>query len=875
MKMNKSGAVINSPTPSTKLSYSIKKIRQPVCPSSKPKRSNSFESDDESPRDEMPSRIKGLENMMEKLISETITINRIIGELAIKPKTPEKVDENLTAEPQPINENFVIEKRQDSKKEYAITSTSVRACFAANRITNVTTNSFQKMEVIRASLGTTGLESILDGHRTEPVVTSCNPFGFIERRILNVEVSNEIGEKSMKEIMLDDDDKFYFAHDQGRLYSAMMEIFDDSLYYLVKPEIKEKNGYKMYTKIMEHLNGQRAKDAERARKQFTNYIMDESITFKLEHYKFTEIINTLEYAQKKKIDDIDKMDFLYTRLILDKRIGLKEVMIQAKLDNYDYDKTIEKLIEINMDTPDSIKNVKMKAMTTEKKKYCFAFNNNDTCKFGSSCRYIHEKDPNSTSTQSKKKSNKNTIDNKTSTLSKDVTRENRTSYEPNVGPPSGVKSDKNPQGWSLKQISARKIIMKYFNTDSIKSFSTNNDSINSNINPDIDSSANFSSWGDTSSDVYHPPNNNENEITMKVMSINEINEEINNIKIHSVSDVMRTSKAGALLNRASTLGRIMIYQAEHHRRTVGGCQITTNNISTMTDEIQRRFARKNFVAISLPETVGQPEGSRITKRTFTGFGWNQDSIISGNISEEIRNASGSFMELIYRVNEITMNAKITHAIPYRATTEQHCGTYMSDRYMTFRNKIINVGTPGSYRSTVKDTREYYYILRRMKIEFSAENEEIIYHTSTFNVMLWGILYDFMAFCSQIYSISSTPRACKVQLQYELSTRPLDDFVFKCVRQCMLQIASESTSVFGQYHDIEMSDSEDDESDSTQSSDNDDDESSDSEEEEEVIEHNTRCNRMSVYPSITYRPTSIRKLRKMNNNESVSVKQENN
>ena len=303
----------------------------------------------------------------------------------------------------------------------------------------------------------------------------------------------------------------------------MMEIFDDSLYYLVKPEIKEKNGYKMYIKIMEHLNGQRAKDAERARKQFTNYVMDESLTFKLEHYKFSEIINTLEYAQKKKIDDIDKMDFLYTRLILDKRIGLKEVMIQAKLDNYDYDKTIEKLIEINMDTPDSIKNVKLKTMTSEKKKYCFAFNSNDTCKFGASCRYIHEMDPTSTnqnqssnvpSIQSKKNSNKNSNDNKESTPSKDVTRENRTSYEPNVGPPSGVKSDKNPQGWSLKQISARKIIMKHFSTDSIKSFSTNNVSINSTNNPDIDSSANFSSWGDTSSDVYHPPNNNENEITM-------------------------------------------------------------------------------------------------------------------------------------------------------------------------------------------------------------------------------------------------------------------------------------------------------------------------------------------------------------------------
>ena len=168
----------------------------------------------------------------------------------------------------------------------------------------------------------------------------------------------------------------------------------------------------------------------------------------------------------------------------------------------------------------------------------------------------------------------------------------------------------------------------------------------------------------------------------------------------------------------------------------------------------------------------------------------------------------------------------------------------------------------------------------MKIEFSANNEEIIYHTSTLNVMLWGILYDFMAFCSQIYSTSSTPRACKVQLQYEISTRPIDDFAFKSVRQCMLQIASESTYVFEQYNEIEMSDSENDESDSTQSSDNNDDESnnnesSDSEEEEEVIEQYTRCNRMSVYPSITSRPTSVRKIRKMNNNESVSVKQENN
>ena len=93
-------------------------------------------------------------------------------------------------------------QRKVSKKDYATTSNSVRACFATNRTTYNTTNSFQKMEVIRGSLGTTGLESKLDGHGTEPVITSTNPFGFIERRILNVEVTNDVGEKSIKRLCL-------------------------------------------------------------------------------------------------------------------------------------------------------------------------------------------------------------------------------------------------------------------------------------------------------------------------------------------------------------------------------------------------------------------------------------------------------------------------------------------------------------------------------------------------------------------------------------------------------------------------------------------------------------------------------------------------
>ena len=78
-------------------------------------------------------------------------------------------------------------------------------------------------------------------------------------------------------IMIDEDDCFCYDYDCGRLYQAVIEIFGETLHYLVPKEIESGDGQGIYRKIMMHLNGQRAKDAENAREIFNNYKMNDTL----------------------------------------------------------------------------------------------------------------------------------------------------------------------------------------------------------------------------------------------------------------------------------------------------------------------------------------------------------------------------------------------------------------------------------------------------------------------------------------------------------------------------------------------------------------------------------------------------------------------
>ena len=515
----KSEMSISSP-PTNKLPtpYSIKKIRASLSSASKSKKRLDDDSDIESSSnssDDVQSMMMREILELQLKVQSMIEDKQLANVKSVDPITPIPDDE--IKQIIPTTPVIPIETRKVSKREWTNTSQSISAFFLGNKITSNTPDSFRVIELLRGSLSTTGLETLLDGHRPKPVTTEQNPFGFTQRRIVTVEVKNECGVVSTKEVMLDDDDIFHYKHDQGRLYHAVMEIFDKSLHYLVLDEIKIQNGFEIYVKIMAHLNGQMAHDADRARKRFNNYKMDERITFKMEHSKFSEIITILEYAQKLQLSESEKMAFLSTRLLVDNRLGLKEVMIQAQMNNYTYDATIQKLITINMEMPDSQQTVKMATMSNDQ--YCFAYNKNPmSCKFGTECRYLHKVDPDHEAkkkirdaTFKKKKSNTNINNNvnNDNSNSKPVTKENRAYNGPSVGEPRGTKSDKNPEGWSIKQIYAKRLFERNNNNESIKSLTTTNENENENENENINLS-NFSSWSDSTAPEYQPLNDHNN-----------------------------------------------------------------------------------------------------------------------------------------------------------------------------------------------------------------------------------------------------------------------------------------------------------------------------------------------------------------------------
>ena len=94
----------------------------------------------------------------------------------------------------------------------------------------------------------------------------------------------------------------------------------------------------------------------------------------------------------------------------DRRVGLEDVMVQPRVNDFGYEKTVELLIKINCQMSDIDQTVKMAAVFSPRNnkqkannikpnepiKYCCNYNQTSECRFGSSCIYSHEKDANHT-----------------------------------------------------------------------------------------------------------------------------------------------------------------------------------------------------------------------------------------------------------------------------------------------------------------------------------------------------------------------------------------------------------------------------------------------------------------------------------------------
>ena len=543
---------------------------------------------DEQSSDEQPNQNELLANENNRLNNRITSLEDLVRSLtaSITNSNQGSTSSSSTASSTSIPLNAVVnvavdltvESRSVLRKNYNNTSASVSAMFLSNRIKSTTKDSFTKISMIRGALSTAGLKNLLDGHRKKPVVTATNTFGYSDRVIKTVRIIDEItGIGADVEIMLDEDDRFCYAYDCGRLYQAVLEIFGRSLLYLVPREIEDNDGQQIYVKIMAHLNGQRARDADVARENFLTYVMNENITFKMEHSQFSEIFKTLEYAQRRDLTNDEKMSFLSRRLMRDSRLGLKDVMVQASINDYTYEKTIELLIKINSDMADSDQTVKLANIYQAKNnnynnktsnniyvnnknnatptKYCYSWNETGACRFGSSCKYTHKNDPNHVQREKRNK-NENENNNSNENSSTPITTTYRTSAQESVGPPKGKGQYKGKH--YKNQINSMNTAEE---NASIKQISV----INQNESYISSSPSDFQSWGNKSLAPYVPSKQITSDITLKSMKCNHSI----HVSPESPLFIPPVNRTRALRQRSVILRKIQYLQMQHARLTSG------------------------------------------------------------------------------------------------------------------------------------------------------------------------------------------------------------------------------------------------------------------------------------------------------------------
>ena len=63
---------------------------------------------------------------------------------------------------------------------------------------------------------------------------------------------------------------------------------------------------------------------------------------------FSEVFKNLEYAQKRELTSAEKLQFLGPKMIHESnRIGLKDVILQSMIHDWNYDQTVSLLIKVN------------------------------------------------------------------------------------------------------------------------------------------------------------------------------------------------------------------------------------------------------------------------------------------------------------------------------------------------------------------------------------------------------------------------------------------------------------------------------------------------------------------------------------------------
>ena len=149
--------------------------------------------------------------------------------------------------------------------------------FSNSQIHLNSSDKFYRLWQIHPLLNTVRLLTLVQGHRTRPILKQDkNKHGYRKQKVLSYKPSVVVGVdlsftiSNTKDIILEEDDIYYYTYDVDRLHSLLDTIFHKDCRHYVSDEAHQvRDGVTAFDQIISHVFGQRQQDIQIAENKLT------------------------------------------------------------------------------------------------------------------------------------------------------------------------------------------------------------------------------------------------------------------------------------------------------------------------------------------------------------------------------------------------------------------------------------------------------------------------------------------------------------------------------------------------------------------------------------------------------------------------------
>ena len=266
--------------------------------------------------------------------------------------------------------------RRVKKSTWNETNGTAIQLFKENQIHPNSTDKFYRLRQMHSILNSIGLLTLVQGHRKRPILNKeKNKHGYRKSKIIQQQIksSDELDMNftlySNKDIIIEEDDIYYYAYDLDRLYALLDTMFHKDCRHFVHDEIhQERDGVKAYNQICNHVFGQRQQDIQIAENNIINFKLDQSKKIRHEYGRWEQLFSNLSYANNKKISSETKLAFLAKHFSDDGRPLIVGSFAASTNNRMSYEGTIANMLYVADSLPLHLATVQVASMKTSGQK---------------------------------------------------------------------------------------------------------------------------------------------------------------------------------------------------------------------------------------------------------------------------------------------------------------------------------------------------------------------------------------------------------------------------------------------------------------------------------------------------------------------------